>query len=149
MNRVAINLHGDTKVLRYDHNFFFTDRGVFGCIQMAYPPQRMERSRERMMTWTSLYALGTGFQKATDIVEILEGARLRHTRDADFHCLFADSQGNAIIVESGVDQNHLLPMEGDYIVMTNFFNHLLEGDYIDPFLDANPHFTSYGLSRLR
>ena len=100
LNRIAINLHGDT-----------------------------------------LYALGTKFGKATDIVEVLEGARLRHARDADFHCLFADSQGNAIIVEPGVDQNHLMPMEGDYVVMTNLFHHLLEGDYINSFFEANPHVT--------
>lgn len=141
LNRIAINLHGDTKVFRYDYNLFFSDQGVFGCIQTAYPPQRMNRGEERLIVWDTLYALGTKFQKATDIVEVLEGARLRHTRDADFHCLFADSQGNAIIVEPGVDQNHLLPMEGDYIVMTNFFHHLLESDYTDPILDANPHVT--------
>lgn len=141
LNRIAINLHGDTKVFRYDHNFFFSDQGVFGCIQTAYPPQRMNRNGERLMNWTSLYALGTEFEKATDIVEVLEGARLRELRDADFHCLFADSQGNAIIVEPGVDQNHLLPMEGNYIVMTNFFHHLLDGDYTDPNLDAYPHLT--------
>ena len=141
-NRIAINLHGDTKVFRYDHHFFFNDRGVFGCAQEAWPPQRMERSYESIIHWhPTLYALGTEFEKATDVIEILEEARLRYTRDADFHCLFADSQGNAIIVEPGVDQNHLLPMEGDYIVMTNFFNHLLEGDYTDPNLEAYPHLT--------
>ena len=142
INRVVIDLYGDTKVFRYDHNFFYTDQGIFGAIQQAYPPQRMNRGNERLIDWyPTLYALGTGFEKATDIVEVLEGARLRHTRDADFHCLFADSQGNAIIVEPGVDQNHLLPMEGDYIVMTNFFHHLMESDYTDPFLEANPHYT--------
>ena len=141
LNRIAINLHGDTKVFRYDRNFFFTDRGVFGCIQTAYPFQRMNRGDERLMHWDTLYTLGIEFEKATDIVDVLEGARLRHTRDADFHYLFADSQGNALIVEPGVDQNHILPMEGDYLVMTNFFHHLLEGDYKDPFLEANPNFT--------
>ena len=141
-NRVAINFHGDTKVFRYDHHFFFNDWGVFGCAQEAWPPQRMERSYESLIHWhPTLYALGAEFEKATDIVEVLEGARLRDLRDADFHCLFADSQGNAIIVEPGVDQNHLLPMEGNYIVMTNFFHHLLDGDYTDPFFETNPHVT--------
>ena len=65
----------------------------------------------------------------------------RHLRDANFHCLYADSQGNAVIVEPGVDENHLLPMEDDYIIMTNFFHHLLGSDYTDQFFETNPHFT--------
>lgn len=138
MNRIAITYYGDTKVFSYDHNFFFSDRGVFGCIQFAWPPQRMYFCEKRVVNWYDLFAWGTQFLKAADVVRILEQVRLRHFRETDFHCLFADSQGNALIVEPGAYDNYLLPMEGPYIVMTNFFHQYLQGDFAAAFAQEYP-----------
>jgi hypothetical protein len=137
-NRVALIARGDIKVFHYDQNLFFTERGVFGCIHAAYPDLAMNRCEKRLVSWYDLYYWGTQFEKATDEVEFLENARLRHRRDADFHCLFADGQGNALIVEPGVDVNEFHPMKGDYLVMTNFFLHILEGEFAAALAEAHP-----------
>jgi hypothetical protein len=43
------------------------------------------------------------------------------------HSLFAGTQGQAMVVEAGVEGNVVTPIEGDYIVMANFPN----GDFQD------------------
>lgn len=137
-NRVAIYSTNGIKVFQYDHNFFFTDRGVFGCIQAAYPPQRMESGTKRIVNWYDLFHWGVKLERAPEIAEFLADHRLRHSLDTDVHCLFADSQGGAVIVETGVDDNVLLPREGSYIVMANFFLHVLEGELAEEFAQKYP-----------
>ncbi len=43
------------------------------------------------------------------------------------HILAADPQGNAAILEVGKEENEILPIAGDFIVMTNFPNSLFKG----------------------
>lgn len=41
-------------------------------------------------------------------------------------------------METGVDDNVLLPREGSYIVMANFFLHVLEGELAEEFAQKYP-----------
>ena len=41
-------------------------------------------------------------------------------------------------MEPGVDVNEFHPMKGDYLVMTNFFLHILEGEFAAALAEAHP-----------
>lgn len=118
----------------YVLNPFYNEFGVFGAWHIAAPVKEVKTRRERRVTPNNLFSSGAlSFKKTSDVVNRLLGARLflSHMR-TNFQCLFADSQGAAIIIAPGVEHNHILHTTGDYIIMTNFFNHLLE--------NASPHF---------
>ena len=64
-------------------------------------------------------------QHSLDVVRVLENIqdkKLVHRKGSTSHTIIADAQGDAAIIEAGRDENEILPIDGDFIVMTNFPN---------------------------
>jgi len=137
-NRLALNRRSDVAVFRYDYIFFYTDRGVFGCTQYAQPTFTMNPSDKKPVDWSHAQVSAIDFERAADVVVFLEERRLWADGEADFHWLLADTQGNAFIIEPGADDNHILPGEGGFTVMTNFFHHYLEDGFAQKFAENYP-----------
>lgn len=105
-------------------NPFYNEFGLFAAAQYALPPQNVILTRrERSMHWTYFMFITTAFQNTGEVNAKLDTIRLIESTN---HFLFADTHRNAIITEPGGERNHILPMQGDYMIMTNFYNHLLE-----------------------
>lgn len=61
------------------------------------------------------------------VIENIQGRKFVQLTYEGCHILAADPQGNAAILEVGKEENEILPIAGDFIVMTNFPNSLFKG----------------------
>jgi len=57
------------------------------------------------------------------VLESIQGKKLVHWEEMGAHVLTADAGGAAAIIEVGEEENEILPIDGDFIVMTNFPNY--------------------------
>lgn len=112
-------------------NPFYNDFGVFGTAQAINPPIFVSDSSELLENPISVMLSGIYARGAKDMVNALQDIKLFQLslageRQIVNHWLFADTRGEAVIIEPGVEENYFLPMVGDYILMTNFLNHRLD-----------------------
>lgn len=113
---------------------FFADtggmnsKGLFYACQEQYPfelnpPEPGEGN-------LPLYLLNEMPERAGTVKEIEQACNSTHLtqiKGVTIHTLFADMSGAAMVVETGENQNRLIPMIGNHIVMANFPNHTLTG----------------------
>lgn len=98
------------------------EQGLFMAFQMQFPLQmsKSELSNNEMNTW-DLYWMIWNYQKCEQVKDYLKDKRLVNM-NLTVHQLFADRYGDSFIVEVGDDDNVIIPIEGQFIVMTNFTN---------------------------
>ena len=99
------------------------DQGLFSSVQMQYPQEAGRRSRgENDLYISELLDCLNDYGSVDDVLGMLDGKRLIQWPDITLHTLLADAAGNALIAEAGETHNEIIPMTGDFIVMTNFKN---------------------------
>lgn len=85
---------------------------------------------ENPMNFGTFY--GNTIDNFTDVATVLDylnstNRRLVQTLDISLHSLVAGVNGQAAVVESGIDSNMITNIEDNFIVMTNFNNHRFWG----------------------
>lgn len=98
------------------------EQGLFMTFQTQFPLQmsKSELSDNEMNTW-DLFWMIWKYQKCEQVKYYLKDKRLVNM-NVTVHQLFADRYGDSFIVEVGDDDNVIIPIEGQFIVMTNFTN---------------------------
>jgi hypothetical protein len=99
------------------------DKGLFVTTQMQYPqiPGQNSRTKDEIF----IPELGDYIQNCKNVQEILqavENKKFVQLRSLTLHNMLADMEGNAVITEAGDEKNELLPITGNFLVMTNFRN---------------------------
>lgn len=129
--RFAIHTTGDRKVFQaefqQDGNFVPTvgmnSDGLFASLQMLFPEEEdtEDSSEDVIYTWQlfgeALFFCGT----VKEVDTFLRDKKVKH-RFVTLHNLFADTGGDAMIVEVGDNANLITRIKDDFIVMTNFCN---------------------------
>lgn len=121
-------------------------QGLFSTLQMQYPEAagRQERGGDELFVPELLYMIGE-YATVDDLMRSVGDRRLLQWSGVTLHSLLADPTGSALIAEAGDAQNEIIPMEGNFIVMTNFTN----ADFRDTPYDqidgvgANRYITAY------
>ena len=106
--------------------------GLFASSQMQFPEQTGQSSRGAdELFFFELFNCIRSCGSVADVLDFVENKRLRQWSGVTLHNLMADAAGNAFIAEAGREQNEFSPIDGDFIVMTNFKNF----DFKDKTLD--------------
>jgi len=150
--RFSIQSYGDQNLFlgsfRHGHQWInmvgYNNRGLFATLQMV-PERFPENVSTPTMIIPELKARALHVETIQEVKEIIGDQRLLPIRGQFYlHSLIADRFGNAIVVEPGVEKNHIFPMEDNYQVMTNFYHQdLLTMDLedleggVDRYLTAN------------
>jgi hypothetical protein len=134
--RFTIQDRGDMKIFLmefeqeggYASTVGMNSQGLFASCQMLFPEREYApRSNERdVYTWEVFDEALFGFQSVAEVNEFIRDRRVLDW-SVTLHDLFADVGGDAMVVEPGDRENLITPIEGDFIVMTNFPN----ADYAD------------------
>lgn len=120
----------------YKNNYFSTtvgmnENGVFCPIQMLYPESTSEQTSGMTLWYAFLYVMQNvdNLIKFTDFLN-QTGTQIMPVPGTTLHNLFADTSGNAFVLEVGEDSNLITNVENGILVMTNFPNHQFAGlDY--------------------
>lgn len=103
-------------------------KGLFTTLQMQYPQLTGKRNKKKDEIYIyELVDFCAGSENVPEVLRAVENRKFIHMEGLTLHSMLADTEGNAVIAEVGKDQNELLPITGDFIVMTNFKN----SDYRD------------------
>jgi hypothetical protein len=163
--RLFVDTRGDLKVF---HLAFVRDRhavrtagmnsrGLFASDQELYPVQAGKRPLDpgEMYMW-QIYELALSECGSVDeVLERVSSKRIVQDPNVTLHVLLADTNGSAAVIETGEEGNVITPIDGDFIVMTNFPNcnyaggphDEIEGVGADRYRAAHAHL-SKGLSSL-
>jgi len=134
--RFTIQDYGDLKVFQmefktengYVPTVGMNSAGLFASSQMLFPelPDSSPGDGKRISIW-QLYHSGLYHKTAVaEVHELLSEYRVVNS-GLTLHNLFADPEGNAVVVEADEKGAVLTPIEGPFIVMTNFPNGSLQG----------------------
>lgn len=127
--RYVISQNGGTAVFHVDFEAYgryvpiagMNEHGLFLAVQMLYPEALKTPGQDE----EELHAFA---QEALFNMRSVEEAlrALEHKRVVNsflmLHCMLADKNGTAIVLEPGDGENRITQNPGDYLVMTNFFN---------------------------
>jgi hypothetical protein len=129
--RFTINSNGDMKVFQMEFlqedDFVPTvgmnSGGLFASCQMLYPEaEHTTRSGEEdVYTWQVYGESLFNFNTVEEVTEFISDRRVLNW-SVTLHDLFADTRGDAMVVEAGDEDNVITRIEDDFIVMTNFPN---------------------------
>jgi hypothetical protein len=100
-----------------------SSRGVFSALQELYPqePGRASAGPDELFLWQVYARALAEFDSVGQVTELLETRRvIQHERGKNLHVIVADPDGGALVVEPGDEGNALTPIDGRFIVMTNF-----------------------------
>jgi hypothetical protein len=97
------------------------DRGLFASCQMLFPEReyQLKSWADELYTWEVFQRALYECASVGDVSELIAGKRVIDGR-VSLHNLVADTSGSAIVVETGDGQNIITPIEGYFLVMTNF-----------------------------
>jgi hypothetical protein len=97
--------------------------GLFSSCQMLFPevPQTTPEGLDDVYPWEVFRQALFESERVEEVSEFLSDKRVIQG-SVTLHDLFADLQGNAMVVEAGDNENIISRIEGDFIVMTNFPN---------------------------
>ncbi|NLW46507.1 MAG: hypothetical protein GXY86_04110 [Firmicutes bacterium] len=98
------------------------DKGLFAAFMMQFPEQMGKSilAENEITTW-DLFMMSRSCERCQQIMDFLKNRRLVHI-DLTTHLFFGDQYGDSTIIEVGDDDNVIIPMEGQFNVMTNFSN---------------------------
>jgi hypothetical protein len=94
--------------------------GVFSSVQMLFPewPAALA-GPDQMYIWSAAdYALEET-ASASQTLDLLSSRQVVEG-ETSLHTLIADPQGDAFVLEPGVEQNRITPIQGKFLLMTNF-----------------------------
>ncbi len=130
----------------------YNSQGLFITLQMV-PERNPENVTTTPMIIPELKARALHMAETIqDIEGIIGDYRLFPVPGLFYlHSLMADSSGNAIVVEPGVEENYIFHMEDNYQVMTNFYHYDLltvdlediDGAGIDRYMTADSIIQNY------
>jgi hypothetical protein len=102
--------------------------GLFSSCQMLFPevPQAASRGSNDVYPWEVYRQALFDAERVKEVTEFISDKRVIQG-SVTLHDLFADPQGDAMVVEAGDKENIVTRIEGDFIVMTNFPNGDLAG----------------------
>ena len=108
----------------YAHTVGMNEHGLFSSDQMVSPPRAMvdQPAENEVYIWNAFY---DGLRECASVDEVLTwigDRRVVQYQSPQLHNLYADTAGNAVVVECGVAENVITEIEGSFIVMTNFHN---------------------------
>lgn len=129
--RFTIHPSGDLKVFQMEFlqeggfvpTVGMNSAGLFGSCQMLFPEASATTSpgADDIYPWElyreSLLNLGS----VEEVSEFISDKRVVHW-SLTLHDLFADTRGDAMVVEAGDEENMITRIEDEFIVMTNFPN---------------------------
>lgn len=99
------------------------NEGLFMSTQAQYPAMPggfLRPQHEYLYTYLDLQCQEPD---VASVVRNIDGVRLVHyPQGVTLHTLVADADGDAAIIEVGDNENEMVPICGDFIVMTNFKN---------------------------
>jgi len=100
------------------------ERGLFASDQMVSPARATTDSPtgDEIYVWDAFYDGLRTAESVDGVLDWIGERRLVQYPDLWLHNLYADPSGNAAIVEAGVEGNVITPIEGPFLVMTNFHN---------------------------
>ena len=128
--RFTINPSGGLKVfqMEFEQNGWsptigMNSAGLFSSCQMLFPevPAAASPSADELYPWQVYGEALFNFDSVADVAKFIEDKKVVHY-SVTLHDLFADTQGDAMIVEVGEKENAITRIEHDFIVMTNFPN---------------------------
>lgn|GEM_PF-1983930 len=127
---------GETSVLTvsfssglFYHDFLVMNTdGVFATLQ-AVPPVVYKGDHDRpTLGMDSLLSMISSWNDTKRIPQIVEDFRIVSPPGFNLHILAADLHGNAYIIDEGERGNELMEIEGNSLVMTNFYMRYLKSD---------------------
>ncbi|MGB2964758.1 MAG: hypothetical protein WBB69_12315 [Anaerolineales bacterium] len=141
--RFTIQDYGDLKVFQMEFKFGdgysptvgMNSAGLFASAQMLFPelPESPPGGGKEISIY-QLYHSGLNHKTAlAEVHELLSEYRVVNS-GLTLHTLFADPGGSAVVVEADEKGAILTPIEGPFIVMTNFPNGSLQGK---PYTEAS------------
>jgi hypothetical protein len=98
-------------------------RGLMSATQELYPVERgvSTTGPDEMFIWEVYFRALNDFESVQEVSELLETTRVvQPGHGKNLHVLVADAVGGALVVEPGEESNTITPIDGEYIVMTNF-----------------------------
>ncbi|MBN2394652.1 MAG: hypothetical protein JXR84_28230 [Anaerolineae bacterium] len=128
--RFTINPSGSLKVfqMEFEQNGWsptvgMNSAGLFSSCQMLFPevPAPASPGADELYPWQVYGEALFNFDSVADVAKFIEDKKVVHY-SVTLHDLFADTQGDAMIVEVGEKENAITRIEHDFIVMTNFPN---------------------------
>jgi hypothetical protein len=138
--KFIIDTHGSIKTFHLAFNvklpgmdFFaktggMNSKGLFGACQVLMPPvEAPSQAGNNDVFIAMFYETFAPLDKVQTVENLLKDKRLINFPGASHHNLYADTSGNAMIIEPGADKNHITKIEDNFIVMTNFPIHGLKG----------------------
>ena len=117
----------------YGRTVGMNEHGLFSSDQMVSPLRAAvdELGDDEMYIWNAFY---DGLRTCTSVVEVLDligDRRLVQYPSLALHNLFADTSGDAMVVEAGTPENAITRIDGPFLVMTNFNNSDFSGTPLD------------------
>ena len=100
-----------------------SSRGLFSAIQELYPeePGAPSAGPDELFMWQVYSQALDEFDRVEQVTELLATRRvIQHDLGRNLHVIVADPEGGAVIVEPGEGANTITPIDGEFIVMTNF-----------------------------
>ena len=129
--RFTIHPSGDLKVFQMEflqgNDFAATvgmnSAGLFSSCQMLFPeaPAATSPGSDDLYPWQVYEEALFNFESVEDVTEFIRDRKIIHD-SVTLHDLFADTRGDAMVVEVGDEENVITRIENDFIVMTNFPN---------------------------
>jgi len=101
--------------------------GLFSSCQMLFPevPEAISPGPDDVYPWQVYRRALFDFERVEEVTAFLADKRVVHW-SRTLHDLFADLDGNAMVVEAGDEENVITGIEDGLLVMTNFPN----GDFV-------------------
>jgi len=97
--------------------------GLMSATQELYPeePGVSSTGPDDLFIWEVYFRALNGFDSVEQVTELLSTKRVvQPARGPNLHVLVADAHGGALVVEPGRETNMVTPIDGGFIVMTNF-----------------------------
>ncbi len=127
--KFCINTNGDLKAfvmkLEWEGDFFapivaMNTEGLFCNVQMVFPAVPKEVTVDPgEIQITELLVKATSLRSCQDVIRVLNDHKVV-MGTVSLHSLYADVNGDAMVVEVGPDDNVITRIDGNFIVMTNF-----------------------------
>jgi hypothetical protein len=96
--------------------------GLFANMQLLYPSDLSgwKRGPNTSFFWDIYEEALKSFGRVQDVRVLLNERRVIQGAGVTLHSMFADKQGDALVIEAGHDGNRIVNKKDKFIIMTNF-----------------------------